>query len=201
MSILDDELRARDFDRWLASRFVADEGARARLVALYILAGEWSRIAGAVTNPLAGEIRLTWWAEAVERFAAGATPEHPALAALGSEATARLQPHLQAAITARYADLDGGGPNIPAETAVMRAAVALLDPEADLTGLEPVAEAWAVRSSGSLAAADSAARTLSVTAFPAVTHVALVRAYGAGRSLGDLEKRARLTWAVLTGRL
>ena len=42
---------------------------------------------------------------------------------------------------------------------------------------------------------------LPVDAFPAVGHLALVGSYLAGREPSELEKRARLTWAVLRGRI
>jgi phytoene synthase len=40
-----------------------------------------------------------------------------------------------------------------------------------------------------------------VAAFPAVAPAALAKAYAAGREMGELEKKARLTFAVATGRL
>jgi len=42
---------------------------------------------------------------------------------------------------------------------------------------------------------------LPVEAFPAVAHLTLVGGYLAGREPSELEKRARLTWAVLRGRV
>ena len=42
---------------------------------------------------------------------------------------------------------------------------------------------------------------LPVAAFPVVAHLALVGAYLAGREPSELEKRARLTWATLRGRV
>jgi 15-cis-phytoene synthase len=44
-------------------------------------------------------------------------------------------------------------------------------------------------------------RGLPVAAFPAVAPAALARAYASGREMGELEKKARLTFAVATGRL
>ncbi len=51
------------------------------------------------------------------------------------------------------------------------------------------------------AEARTAARDLPVAAFPAVAYATLAKTYAAGRTLSDLEKRLRLTTAVLTGRL
>jgi hypothetical protein len=85
---LDDLVRRVDPDRWLASRFIADTKARADVIALYAFNYELARVAGGVSNALMGEIRLTWWREAMEEIAAGKTPrKHPnveAVAAAGS---------------------------------------------------------------------------------------------------------------------
>ena len=149
---------------------MADPAQRARLVALYILDLDW-RAATAQPNALAGEIRLAWWREAVERVAAGGPPDHPALEAFGQEAVRQLEPELVAALDA-YTDREIGG----ASAAVRAAAVKLLDPNS--TVQEP-----------------------SVQAFPALAHLALAPVYARGRTPGELEKRLRITWAVLRGRL
>ena len=67
---LDDLVRRVDPDRWLASRFIADASARADVIALYAFNYELARVAGGVSNALMGEIRLTWWREAMEEIAA-----------------------------------------------------------------------------------------------------------------------------------
>jgi phytoene synthase len=51
------------------------------------------------------------------------------------------------------------------------------------------------------AGARAAARSLPVAAFPAVAYATLANSYAAGRTPSELEKRLRLTMAVLTGRL
>jgi 15-cis-phytoene synthase len=51
------------------------------------------------------------------------------------------------------------------------------------------------------AEARAAARGLPVAVFPAVAYSTLANAYAAGRTPSELEKRLRLTTAVLTGRL
>ncbi len=204
-TILDRELRERDPDRWLSSRFVADPQARARLVALYALDGEWTRVAGAVSTPLAGEIRLAWWRDALESFADGGAPEHPALKALGRGAATDLQPLLLAAIEARHAELEGDGASEAADIALMAAAARLLDPETDPHMIQDAARAWywarrdRLLALQALAAARMTLRALSPAAFPAAAHAALARAYAGSRQVGDMEKRLRVTWAVLTG--
>ena len=82
---LDDLVRRVDPDRWLATRFIADPAARADVVALYGLNYELARVAGGVSNALMGEIRLTWWREAMEEIAAGKPPrKHPNVEALAA---------------------------------------------------------------------------------------------------------------------
>lgn len=102
---LDDLVRRVDPDRWLASRFIADPTARADMTALVAFNYELARVAGGVSSALMGEIRLTWWREAVEELAAGKPPrKHPAVEAL---AAAGLDPVALAAMAeARLADLD-----------------------------------------------------------------------------------------------
>lgn len=198
-TILERDLSQRDPDRWLSSRFVSDARARARLVALYALDGEWARVAGAVSTPLAGEIRLAWWRDAVEAFAAGGPAEHPALEALGREAAASLQPLLLVSIEARHAGLEGEGSNETAVAALMAAAARLLDPASPPGAARAAAHAWAAGHSHALAAANDELKQLPEKAFPAVAHVTLVRVEG--RPLGGIEKRLRIAWAVLRGRL
>jgi phytoene synthase len=57
------------------------------------------------------------------------------------------------------------------------------------------------RVAAQLKAARPALKALPVAAFPAVATAALARPYATGRDLGELEKRARITWAVATGRV
>ena len=52
-----------------------------------------------------------------------------------------------------------------------------------------------------LALAEAALDTLPVPAFPAVAYATLAKPYARRREPGDLEKRARLVWAVARGRV
>jgi phytoene synthase len=102
---LDDTVRRADPDRWLSTRFIADEQARADVVALYALNHELARVASSVREPLMGEIRLTWWREAFEEVAAGKPPrKHPVVEAVcvGGFPLGALENLAQA----RMADLD-----------------------------------------------------------------------------------------------
>lgn len=229
---LDAKVRRGDPDRWLASRFVADESARADLVALYALNLELAHVAEAVREPLMGEIRLTWWREGIEELFAGRPPRgHPVLQALAL-AIGRRQlaaAPFEAMIEARLSDLEPGGlPDLAtaeayldgAAGALMALAVAVLG-GGEALAVRPAAQAWGLaglarlgrlpagldaaalrrRVGEDLAAARKAAAALPVAAFPAVAYAGLARPYAAGRIPSELEKRLRLTAAVLTGRI
>lgn len=102
---LDDLVRRADPDRWLASRFIVDAAARADVIALYALNHELARVASSVREPLMGEIRLTWWREAMEEVAAGKPArKHPVVEAVtaGGFPVAALE----ALPEGRFADLD-----------------------------------------------------------------------------------------------
>jgi len=198
--LLDDELRVRDPDRWLSSRFVADPLKRARLVALYTLDGEWARVAAAVTSPLAGEIRLAWWSEALEEFASGGPGEHPAFLALGRDEASALRTLLVQTIDARLVALHDPPAGDEAKFTLMLAAARLLDPSSPEAPVRHAALALPAAPEG-LAAANRSLRSLSVSAFPAVAHATLARAYAKGGQPSALEKRLRITWAMASGRL
>jgi len=231
---LDDLVRRVDPDRWLATRFIADAAARADVMALYGLNYELARVAGGVSNALMGEIRLTWWREAMEEIAAGKAPrKHPnveALAASGFDPSA-----LALLADARFVDLDEGP--LKDEAAVLAyidgtagalavLAARRLDSRADPHAVKGAARAWGLaglwrlkqagrsrlpedwtqeqvkqRVQTQLRAARGEVKRLPVAAFPAVAPAALARAYVSGREIGELEKKARLTFSVATGRL
>jgi 15-cis-phytoene synthase len=234
---LDDIIRRADPDRWLASRFITDTDARADVIALYAFNHELARIAETVREPLMGEIRLTWWREALDEiFAGGAVRRHPVTDALAPAIRRRnlARAPLEAMVEARFADLE---PETLAEDtalesyidgtagALMALAVATAG-GGDAHGLRPIAWAWglagllrlrkagverlpahwdparvraAVR--GAMAEARPAVAALPVAAFPCIAYAALVGPYAVDRAPSELEKRLRLTIAVLAGRL
>ena len=231
---LDDLVRRVDPDRWQASRFIGDPAARADVIALYALNYELARVAGGVSNALMGEIRLTWWREAIEEIAAGKAPrKHPnveALAASGFDPSA-----LALLADALFVDLDEGP--LKDEAAVLAyidgtagalavLAARRLDSRADPHAVKGAARAWGLaglwrlkqagrsrlpedwtqeqvkqRVQTQLRTARGEVKRLPVAAFPAVAPAALARAYVSGREIGELEKKARLTFSVATGRL
>jgi len=217
---LDDLIRRVDPDRWLSSRFIADEAARADVIAIYAYDHELARAPRVASNPLLGEIRLTWWCEALDEIFEGRhVRHHPTAQALAAAVARHSLPRepLEAMIDARYRELDAT-PMVETEALDWardtggRAAelvVRILDPgaQADL-GQAPGA-AWALSHrlrrapelrpafDHVLTAARTAARHLSAAAFPAVAHATL--ASRPPRS--ELGKRMRLTLAVARGRI
>lgn len=217
---LEDLLRRVDPDRWISSRFITDPQARADVVTLYAFDYELARAPKVASNPLIGEIRLTWWREALEEIFEGRpVRRHPAAQAMaelvGRRSLAR-EP-LEALIDARYRELDP----LPMDEAaalewalgagglVAELAARLLDPRADAALARTAGTAWALgRKAASepalgplfrrrLAEARRAVRALSPQAFPAVAHAALAR-----RPTGsELAKRLRVTLAVASGRI
>ncbi|KQY92397.1 phytoene synthase [Caulobacter sp. Root1455] len=147
---LDALVRRVDPDRWLASRFIADPKARADVIALYAFNYELARVAGGVSNALMGEIRLTWWREAMEEIAAGQIArKHPAVQAVA--AAGYPLSALAEMAQARVADLD----DAPFETegevlayvdatagAVMMLAAWRLDAKADLHAVQDAARTY-----------------------------------------------------------
>lgn len=74
-------VREFDRDRYLASLFVPD-AFRPDVLALYAFNVELARVREQVSDPRLGEIRLQWWADAVEGIYASATLETPVIQAL-----------------------------------------------------------------------------------------------------------------------
>jgi 15-cis-phytoene synthase len=213
-----------DPDRWLSSRFIADAQARADVIAIYAFDYQLARAPKVASNPLLGEIRLTWWREALDEIYEGRkVRQHPTALALAEAVKRRSLPRepLEGMIDARYRELDAA-PMTLAEAldwakgtgggAAVAAALAL-DAQAARAPASAGGEAWAIgrlmgtaglqgpEAQAALADARSRARGLSVAAFPAVAHARLARERGRGRRPSDLEARLRLFLAVLTGRV
>jgi len=74
-------VRKRDYDRYISALF-APERLRAHLFALYAFNYEIARIAETVRTPLAGQLRLQWWREAVDEIYSGARGRTEVLRAL-----------------------------------------------------------------------------------------------------------------------
>jgi phytoene synthase len=105
---LEDAVRRSDPDRWLASRFIADAARRSDVIALYAFDHVLARVPHQVSEPLMGEIRLTWWGEALgEIYGAGPVRAHPAALALADAVRHRglARAPLDSLVEARFGDL------------------------------------------------------------------------------------------------
>lgn len=95
--------RAGDEDRFLAA-LCAPAAMRERLFALIAFNAELAKIPASVSEPLLGEIRLTWWAEALDDlFDRGAARGHEAMQALAAAhgAAPLHRPSLERLVSAR----------------------------------------------------------------------------------------------------
>ena len=207
-SSLDDQVRAADPDRWLSSRFVAEAPARADLIALYAFEAELLAIPTRVTQPLLAEMRYAWWREQMDGVFAGAARKgHPVLEAL-TDIVARRgleRAPFDALIEAHIGRVHGEPHDLDAFYAgPMQVAVRVLaGPGHEATAAE-AGRVWGLMQTGrldearaALGNAARAARTLPVEAFPAVLPATLARKPDAG----PLERRLRLLWSAVRGRL
>ena len=217
---LDGLLRRVDPDRWLSSRFIADPATRDDVLAIYAYDHELARAPRVASNPLMGEIRLTWWREALdEMFEGRLVRQHPtaqALADVVRRHNLARQP-LETMIDARYRELDATPMSEnelldwARDTGGLAAQLAahILDPGTDAKLALAGGAAWALGKRLAdrpelrptflrvIHAARGASHALSVAAFPAVAHAAL-----AGRpSKNDFSRRLRLTVAVARGKI
>lgn len=204
---LDAQVRAADPDRWLSSRFVADEGRRADLITLYAFEAELMAIPTRVTQPLLAEMRYRWWADQMDGvFANSPRIGHPVLEAL----TGVVHRHgldrapLEALIEAHVGRVHGEPHDLdafyvgPMQTAVRvltgpgrEAAVVDAGRMRGLAQTGRVDEARALRS-----AANAVLKGLPTAGFPAVAHAALLNP-----AAPEPVKRLRLVWANLVGRV
>lgn len=192
---LDASVRRTDPDRWLASRFISDEAARADVLALYAFDHELSRALG-MKDALMSEIRLTWWGEVVaEIFEGRPVRRHPVAIALAEAAARRALPRdlLDAMVATRFALIDTPAHASEAsEAALMGSAIHALG------AINPAAaKAAAALRFGALGKAETniAVRSLSAEAFPAVAYAGLKGSEG-----GGLRKRLNLLWVMARGR-
>lgn len=215
---LDDLVRRVDPDRWLSSRLIADPQARADAIAIYAFDHELARAPKVASNPLLGEIRLTWWREVLdEAFEGRAIRRHPTALALAEVIARRglLREPLETMIDARYRELEPTP--VEGEEAVLwaretagaaaRLVVAVLGAAEDAERAQAASALWAVARRRVVISPDDEARLrnrargLSVRAFPAGAHGALARLYGRSGEVSDLSRRWRITLASLTGRI
>jgi len=191
---LDDLVRRNDPDRWLASRFIRDPQARADVIALYAFDHELNKIAAIVKEPMMAEIRLTWWTEVLDEIFDGRpVRRHPAVLALADLVARRRLPReqLDAMIEPRF-----DNPASRQAGPVMRLAAFILCGEWPIVAC--AAEGWVEHDPEQLKEANETLRGLPARGFPAVAYATLARAKPGA---SDLQKRLRLLWAVLRGKL
>jgi phytoene/squalene synthetase len=101
-----DTVRRHDKDQFLATLF-CPAPVRPALFALYAFTCEINRIPESVTNPLAGEIRLRWWCEALSGERHEEALAHPVFLALDTMLTRFHLPcePLQRLVEAKIFDL------------------------------------------------------------------------------------------------
>ena len=101
-------VRAADKDRFLSALF-APAQTRAALYALYAFNIEIARVRELIHEPLAGEIRLQWWSDALAGTAAGGIEANPVAAALSTTIERHHLPTklLEELVAARQFDLYG----------------------------------------------------------------------------------------------
>jgi len=207
MTDLDAQVRAADIDRWLASRFVADEAARADLIALYAFEAELTAIPTRVTQPMLAEMRYRWWADQMDGVFAGEPRKgHPVLEALTGAAARRglERAPLDALIEAHIGRVHGEPHDLAAfYVGPMRQAAIVLAGPGHEAAIEAAARVRGLSQTGRIdearalrAEANSALRGLPAPVFPAAACAALIRT-----DAPEPLKTLRLTWAVLRGRI
>jgi len=128
-----DIVRLQDKDRFLSSLFAPSE-QRLFLFALYAFDIETARVRDLVSDPMAGNIRLQWWHEAMAGLRSGEAEAHPVLTALTYtlDAAASGDRSLVAqAVEARQAELYGE-PAVGAASAIFKLASRFLAPAKDV---------------------------------------------------------------------
>ncbi len=101
-----DSLKAADYDRYLSALF-ARSSARPHLFTLYAFNYEVAKTAESVSQPLAGQIRLQWWRDAIAELYAGHIRAHETVQALAETVRAHDLPRalFDGLIDARENDL------------------------------------------------------------------------------------------------
>ena len=206
---LDALVRRVDPERWLSSRFIAEPERRADVVALYAYDHELARAPKIASNPLLGEIRLTWWREALDEIFEGRpVRRHPTAQALAEVVRRRdlARAPLEAMIDARYRELD------PEPLREAEAADWAQDVAGGAAWAQSAASAlsWRIAEQPELKAACERllqqgrreAAKLSPQTFPAVAHAVFAKARLGGRAApGGLGAQLRITLAVARGRI
>ena len=106
-SSCEETVRGADYDRYVAALF-APAAVRPHLFALYAFNHEIAKTAETVSQPMAGQIRLQWWRDAIGELGARQPRDHPVVRALGEAIREHDLPQVlfDRMIDAREMDLD-----------------------------------------------------------------------------------------------
>lgn len=182
-------LREADPDRFLCV-LASPAAARETLAVLYAFNAELARVAGSVTEPGLGMLRLQWWREVAEEGAHGRTRRHPVAEPLGRLIAARgLDPSLvDAVITARELELDEAGVPDPVALEAYAAASAggLMRLALDALGVADAASRRAARHAGAAVALAGVLRNVPALAARGRTLLPRALMDDAGARVADL---------------
>ncbi|WP_296815089.1 squalene/phytoene synthase family protein [Brevundimonas sp.] len=203
----DGKVRLADPDRWMSSRFISDEAARADLMVLYALEAELAAIPTKVVQPMLAEMRYAWWREQLDGVFTGEPRRgHPLLEALAGvvERGGLERAAFEALIEAHIGRAHGEPHDITGLfVAPMQMATRVLVGGGHEAAVAAAGEVWGLTMTGRAAeaealrpAANTALKRLPARGFPAVAHAALARLDRA-----EALKRLRLVWAVARGRI
>ncbi|ESQ80482.1 squalene/phytoene synthase family protein [Asticcacaulis sp. YBE204] len=228
MTDIDTETVPRDEIVRLSANFIDDVQKREQVLAIFAFIELLRDVPARVSEPLLGDIRYTWWLEAIEEIAAGGKVRyHPLSAALeplireqGLDAEA-----FRTAIEAHRVLLDGKLSMRDALTVADHGAVLLIRQAARLLDAKADSETLAAPARFQALAALKAARLLRdeeageaeyrhlyrearaalkrvpTALLPLVLPSALAGDVWFGRTRGAFSVRARLLWAFVSGRI
>lgn len=226
--LADSEIVPRDEIVRLSANFIDDAQKRAQVLAVFAFIELLRDVPARVSEPLLGDIRYTWWLEAIEEIEAGGKVRyHPLSAALeplirgqGLDGSA-----FRSAIDAHRVLLDGKLSMRDAlavadhgVVALIRQAARILDAQADSVNLAAPArfQALAALKAARLLKDDEAgeaeyrhlyreARTamkrVPTSLLPLILPSALASDQWFGRTRGAFAVRARLLWTFMSGRI
>lgn len=196
--------QARGAERQLAIGY-APAGRQAGLAALLDLDGRLGDILRTTREPLVGQMRLTWWHDALARLGAGPVPAEPVLVALAAAALpcgiagtelARLIDGWEALLDGASLDAAALGQHAQGRGATLfLLAARMLDAGDDRVAA--AGEGWALADlAGHLSDAAAAGRARGM-AVERLEHALAVRWSRAGRPLGALARSALMDLAVV----
>lgn len=198
---LDRQLRRKDLDRWLSSRYAVTEARRA-LVALYLFNYELARVRTVVSEPNLGAIRFQWWRDAIEEITQGKRREHDVALALdevvasGDLAAAALQ----TLIDGHEQAFEAGDRSLEPEARLASIAAKVLVSAHGLgETITQLAPHYAALRRGEPVGYGPVVGRVPTDIRPAMAHFRLRRAYARGKTVGAFSRRLCVMRAILSG--